>query len=300
MGMPCAAGVKRRLDPAPAVWHNGATFPLEETRFMRTKLFALTSFALSACSGGADQAQPMAPATATAAAPTAEATPSAPVAPKVEENAYVTGATGVRREPNEEKEIPDPKAKGKKKTRSNAFMTLYRGEEVTITGIEGEWAKVRTSDEQEGWLKMSLLVRAADVTLGTVFTETKRFRRPDLLALNTDQSVEAGTLLYVLRSKDQFSEINLGGSQTTWVLSESLSTDSREVSAAKLYNKIRSMQKANDAGASKLIELAKGQFADSKVLALLDAPAAGAEAAAAAAAPSEQAAGGEAAAPAAQ
>ena len=61
----------------------------------------------------------------------------------------------------------------------------------------------------------------------------------------------------------------ISGTATTWGLSEKLSSNPKEVEAAKLLNKIRSLTKKNDPSAAELVELAKTQFGDSKVISLL-------------------------------
>jgi hypothetical protein len=128
------------------------------------------------------EAAPTTPVAPTAAAPSE--TPPTPAAPAVSEQAYVTVVTGLKREASDAKSIDDPKGKSKKKI-SNWLMTLYRGEEVTILEVQEEYAKVKASDDSEGWVQKTALLPVEGVALATVFEEAKTFSRPDLLALNS-------------------------------------------------------------------------------------------------------------------
>ncbi len=193
--------------------------------------------------------------------------PSEPAA--VSEAAYVTFVTGLRREPVEAQRIDDPTGASKKKI-SNWLMTLYRGEEVTILGVQDTWAKVRASDDSEGWVQKNGLLPVEGAAIATVFEPTKTFNRPDLLALNTSRTLDPAALLFVLKTKDQFSEVNYYGQGTAWVLSEKLNTDAREIAAAKLLAKVRWLKERKDASADEVMKLARAQFSDSKLVGMAD------------------------------
>jgi hypothetical protein len=70
----------------------------------------------------------------------------------------------------------------------------------------------------------------------------------------------------VLKTKDQFTEVNHYGQASTWLLSEKLNTDSREIAAAKLLAKVRWLKSKNDPSADTVMELAKTQFGDSRLV----------------------------------
>lgn len=178
------------------------------------------------------------------------------------DGAFVTQTLLVKREAKDAKELEEP---GKKKRVANWVATLYRGEQVTALGNQGDWAHIRMSDGKEGYVKADSIL-SGSVDLATVFDKAKTFTRPDLLAFNTARQVEPGSLLFVMRAKDQFSEVNMGGSNTVWVLSDVLSKESKEVEAAKLINRARILKDRNEADANSAFDLAKTQFADTKLV----------------------------------
>lgn len=180
------------------------------------------------------------------------------------EQAFVTSVAPVRRVGNDDKQVDDPKKPGKRLP--NYITTLHRGEQVQVISVEGDWAQVRSSDEKEGWVKKDTLLPSEGVTMATTLEEAKTFDRPDLLALNAKRKVAAGSLVYAQRTKDQFSEINLGGTTSAWVLSSALVKDQREVDAAKLLNKARWLTEHKDASAADLMDLAKKEYGDTKVM----------------------------------
>ena len=176
--------------------------------------------------------------------------------------AFVTQVLLVKKEATDAKEVDDPI---KKKKVANWVATLYRGEQVTSLGTQGDWAHIRMSDGKEGFVKADAILTGS-VDLATVFDKVKTFTRPDLLAFNTSRQVEPGSLLFVLRAKDQFSEVNMGGTNSVWILSDVLSKDSKEVEAAKLINRARVLKDRNEAEANGAFELAKTEFADTKLV----------------------------------
>jgi SH3-like domain-containing protein len=222
---------------------------------------------LAACSKDKRDDKPL----ETTAAPDPTSAPGAntlaPVTPRPSqagEQAFVTSVAPVRRANSDDKQVDDPKKPGKKL--SNYITTLHRGEQVQVLTVEGDWAQVRSSDEKEGWVKKDTLLPSEGVVMATTLEETKTFDRPDLLALNAKRKVAAGALVYAQRTKDQFSEINLGGTNSAWVLSSGLVKDQREVDAAKLLNKARWLTEHKDASAADLMDLAKKEYGDTKVM----------------------------------
>lgn len=226
---------------------------------MRRTALAL-AVALAACSkkpasGPAPAAEGAAPAAAAAEAP-------APAS-----GAFVTTGSVLRREPTEAARVPGSSGKGKGKEVSNALTVLQRGERVTVLEARGdEWAKVRTSDDRDGWLRRSALVEG-DVTPATVLVPTDVFDRPDLLAANARRRIDPGTLVLVVRTKAPFSEVNVSSGPDAWVLSERLSSADREVSVAKLTEKARSLVRGGKPDeARQILALARANFAGSPLV----------------------------------
>lgn len=188
--------------------------------------------------------------------------------PELVGEAYVTVTTSMRKTPNNDMKVPDPERPGKKM--SNWVALLDVGEQVTIQARENEeWSKARASDDTEGFLKNRFLIAADEASLATVLEEVKIFNRPDLLALNASRTLEPGTLVFKVSEKDQFSELRIG-SRTEWVLTEKLVLDGQEVEAAKLLAKARRLREKGDDGYEPLLELLKGQFAETKLVAYVE------------------------------
>jgi hypothetical protein len=177
--------------------------------------------------------------------------------------AYITQVTPVRRESSDAKEVEEA---GKKKKQPNWLATLYRGEQVTVLSTRGDWLVVRTSDEKTGWVKLDSVLSGAGLEMATVLDKSKMFSRPDLLALLGTRAIEPGSLLFSLRAKDQFSEVNVSGTSTVWVLTDVLSKDPKEVDAAKLLHKARLLKEKNDPAADGLLDLARTQFASTRLV----------------------------------
>ncbi len=205
-----------------------------------------------------------------------ETTPTpSDVAPKVAEEqnpelAFVASPSPLRREPTDDTKVGDVNDPTKKVT--NFLTTLQRGETVQVFRVEKEWARIKASDESPGWIKKDALVPAEGVSLATVLEPTKTFNRPDLVALIPNRLLEPATLLLITKTKEQFSEVNVKGQQTTWILSESLAIDVDEVGAAKLLSKAKSLQEKKDPGANELLDLAKSKFSNTKLIQKLTAP----------------------------
>jgi SH3-like domain-containing protein len=183
---------------------------------------------------------------------------TSPAAPSTSAFAYVSAATTLRREPSEAARV---RGTGKKDV-PNQLALLLRGEKVTVLEAREDWARVRTSDDAEGWLRRASLLEGEGLSEATVLAQADVFDRPDLLAANARRKVEPGTLLLVVRTKPPFSEVNLSSGPNAWVLSERLATGEREVSVAKLAEKARWLKKAGkEDEAKQILALARQSFA---------------------------------------
>jgi SH3-like domain-containing protein len=109
--------------------------------------------------------------------PAAQAAAPLPVAP--DGRAWVTAAASLRREPSEAPRVAGP---GGKQV-SNYLLVLQRGEPVALVEGRDDWAKVKTSGDQVGWLKRASLLEDG-ATVATVLAAADVFDRPDLLAAN--------------------------------------------------------------------------------------------------------------------
>jgi SH3-like domain-containing protein len=221
----------------------------------RAAAVLVVALALAACSR---KPAPDAPAPGAASAPTAAGAPAA-----ASGGAFVSVASALRRDPTDAAKVPGP---GKKEV-PNALALLQRGERVTILEAREEWAKVRSSDDKDGWLRRTALVEGDGVVAATVLVPTDVFDRPDLLAANARRHLEPGTLLLVVRSKAPFSEVNVSSGPDAWVLSERISTADREVSVAKLTEKARWLVRSGKPDEAKqLLALAREHFAGSPLV----------------------------------
>jgi SH3-like domain-containing protein len=187
--------------------------------------------------------------------------PSAPAAAAAATSAapaHVSAVTVLRREPTDAGHVRG----GGKKERPNQLAVLLRGEKVTVLEAQEDWARVRSSDDSEGWLRRAALLEGEGIVEATVLASADVFDRPDLLAANARRKVEPGTLLLVVKTKPPFSEVNVSSGPNAWVLSERLATGEREVSVAKLAEKARWLRKAGkDDEAKQILALARQQFA---------------------------------------
>jgi SH3-like domain-containing protein len=217
----------------------------------RTAFLALAlAAALAACSKKRDPAAPAAPAQAAQAAP-------GPAA------AFVSAATALRREPTEAARVAGPSGKEV----ANALTVLQRGERVAVVEAREEWAKVRSSDDKDGWLRRAVLLEGDGIAEATVLVAADVFDRPDLLAANARRRIEPGTLLLVVKAKPPFSEVNVSSGPNAWVLTERLSTAEREVSVAKLAEKARWLVRSGKADEAKqMLGLAREHFAGSPLV----------------------------------
>jgi SH3-like domain-containing protein len=198
------------------------------------------------------------PAAGRTESPAPSAAPAAPASAAGVASAYVSAPTVLRREAVEAARV---RGSGKKEV-PNQLALLLRGEKVTVLEAKEDWARVRTSDDSEGWLRRAALLEGDGIAEATVLVPADVFDRPDLLAANARRKVEAGTLLLVVKTKPPFSEVNVSSGPNAWVLSERLATGEREVSVAKLAEKARFLRKAGkEDEAKQILALARQQFA---------------------------------------
>lgn len=226
-------------------------------------VLALAVFALAGCSRSQPPAQPApAPGPSGPAVQAPSPTPRGPTA-------YVNAVAALRREPTDAAKVP---GKAGARDVGNFLATLHRGERVGVLETRDDWARVRTSDDSEGWMKRGSLLEVDGVTEATVLSAAEVFDRPDLLAANPKRKIEPGTLVLVVKARPPFSEVNVAGSQDAWVLTDRLVTSEKEVSVAKLVEKARYLvrnEKTDEA--LQLLALARQRFAGA---ALVDALAA--------------------------
>jgi hypothetical protein len=179
----------------------------------------------------------------------------------------VNAVAVLRREPTDAARIP---GKPGAKEVSNYLATLHRGEKVAVLEAREEWARIRSSDDSEGWMKRSSLLEQEGITEATVLAPADVFDRPDLLAANAKRKVEAGTLVLVVKGRPPFSEVNVSGSQDAWVLTDRLNTSEKEISVAKLIEKERYLVRNNKKDdAMQLLALAREHFEGATLLSTL-------------------------------
>ena len=213
------------------------------------------ALSLAACSKGA---APQAPGGATGPAPGTPA--SAPAAPAT---AFVSATTALRREPSDAAKV----AAAGRKDAVNALAALQDGEQVTLLELREEWAKVRSSDDRDGWIRRSALLEGDGIVAATVLTPADVFDRPDLLAANAKRRIDPGTLLLVVKAKPPFTEVSVSAGPNAWVLSDRLATGEREVSVAKLAEKARWLVRSGKPDEAKqMLALAREHFAGSPLL----------------------------------
>jgi hypothetical protein len=151
----------------------------------------------------------------------------------------VTVASALRREPSEAPRVTPRDGKAVQ----NVLAVLMRGEPVTALEARGDWVRVRTSGDEPGWLKRSALFQAEGASVATVLQPADVFDRPDLLAANPDRRLPAGAMLLVVRRRALFAEVNAGPGPNAWVLADRLSSTEGDVSAAKLCEKARWLER---------------------------------------------------------
>ncbi len=171
--------------------------------------------------------------------------------------AYVSAVTTLRREPSDAARVP---GQGRKDV-PNQLAVLQRGEKVTVLEAREEWAKVRSSDDQEGWLRRAAVLEGDGIAEATVVAPADVFDRPDLLAANARRKIEPGTLLLVVKTRPPFAEVNVSSGPSAWVLAERLATGEKEVSVAKLAEKARWLARNGKPDEAKqILSLARQHF----------------------------------------
>lgn len=178
--------------------------------------------------------------------------------------AFVLLTTVVKREPNEKAKVDE-----KGKLVANWLATLVRGEEVSLLDTtEGDYRRVKTSDEVEGWVKRQSVRAGSEIAPAAVLEDAEVFDRPDPLALNSKKQIIAGSLVFSSRTKEQFGEVNVAGLGTVWVLQAKLTTEEPEVAVARLLSRARELTAGNNTdGANDLLHLAKSTFPSSRLVA---------------------------------
>src|SRR5512137_3069367 len=180
---------------------------------------------------------------------------------------FVVALTTLRREASDQARV---KAEGGKPPASNTLALLQRGERVTLLEGGPEWARVRASDGAEGFVRASAIAPAASVQEATVLTVAWAFDRPDLLAVNAKRKLDPGTLLFVRKTKDLFTEVDAGSGPSTWVLTDRVTTLPADVAAAKLVEKARHLARSDRKDEAKdVLALLRVQSPDSALVPVL-------------------------------
>jgi SH3-like domain-containing protein len=184
---------------------------------------------------------------------------------------YVTALTTLRSDPSEpQRASAKGKAPASKVPPSTAIALLHRGERVTWLETRDDWSRVRASDGAVGWMKGALLTPVSEAQEGTVLVVAWIFDRPDLLAANAKKRLDPGTLLFVRKTKDLFTEVDAGGGSNVWLLSDRVTTAPDDVAAAKLVEKARFLQKGDRLDeARQILALLRSRSPDSPLVPVL-------------------------------
>lgn len=180
-------------------------------------------------------------------------------------NAFVAQVVALRRAPHEGRFLEANKKKGQ----PNVMTVLHRGEGLVVLQVQKDWLQVQISDEQTGWVKAQAVVVGTGLRPATTLSRLPCFTRPDLLALAGTQVVEPGTLLFVVRQKEAFSEVDVGGRNNVWVLSDALEEAPAEVQAAKIYQRARPLLARQDEAAQPLVALLRSRFGRTRLVHVL-------------------------------
>ena len=222
-----------------------------------------------ACSGSSTIEEPA----ATDEAPPTDQAEVPATAPHEVQPGYFTAAWALWRAPSDEKRIPNPDGEGEVK---NYLTNVERARGLQQIAVKEDWSKVK-SDEDEGWIKTERIVVGEQVKLATVLDETRIFQKPDAITLIVETKIQPGTVLIVADNDGRFSEVDHPtgkyDSERTWVQTENLVFDETEIEAAKFVRRIMQLREdGKEDAAAEFEDLARGQFAGSKLLALLDRP----------------------------
>lgn len=176
--------------------------------------------------------------------------------------AFVREASALRRISSEARFV---EAKGKKR-QANVITLLQRGEAVEVLEAGTGFLRVKLSDEAVGWVRQSAIRAGQSLATATTLSRLHCFTRPDLLAMDGARNVEPGTLLFVLREKDAFAEVDTGANATIWVLSDALERGSAEIEAAKIYQRASAAAMRDAERAAPLFELLRNRFAATRLV----------------------------------
>lgn len=180
---------------------------------------------------------------------------------------FITDLSTLRREPTEQARV---KLEGAKTPQPNSLAVLQRGERVALLEARGDWARVRASDGVEGWVRATALASADSVQEGTLLVVAWAFDRPDLLAVNAKRKLDPGTLLFIRKTKDLFTEVDAGPGPNVWVLTDRVSIRPGDVEAAKLVEKARFLARSNrPEEAREVLALLRVRSPDSPLVAVL-------------------------------
>ena len=180
---------------------------------------------------------------------------------------FVTVLSTLRREPTEQARV---KAEGSKAAVANALALLHRGERVSLVERRDDWSRVRASDGEEGWLKSAALAPVSEVQEGTVLLVAWAFDRPDLLAANARRKLDPGTILFIRKTKDLFTEVDAGPGPSTWILTDRVTMQPGDVAAAKLVEKARYLIRNDRPGeAREVLALLRSRSPDSPLAGVL-------------------------------
>lgn len=183
--------------------------------------------------------------------------------------AFVREATALRRIGSDARFV---EAKGKKR-QANYLTLLQRGEAIDVLEAESGFLRVKLSDETTGWVRQSAIRVGQNLACATTLSRLHCFTRPDLLAMDAARNVEPGTLLFVLREKDAFAEVDAGTAVTVWVLTDALERSSVEIEAAKIYQRASAVAARDAERAAPLFELLRNRFAATRLVSQLVPPA---------------------------
>lgn len=236
-------------------------------RRARLAALSLAAVALAACGRPAPAPAPAPPDASAGATATSGPPPAPPPIPVAADGrAWVISATTLRREPADAPRVPGPGGKPV----ANALAVLMRGEPVTLLEGRGDWARVRTSGDEPGWVRRSALLEQEGATVATVLTPADVFERPDLLAASPGRRLPPGALLLVVRQKPPFAEVNAGAPATAWVLADRLAAGERDVATAKLCEKARWLKRSGKEGdAKEVLALGRSTFPGAPLLEVL-------------------------------
>jgi SH3-like domain-containing protein len=137
---------------------------------------------------------------------------------------------GIRHQPTDDKLV-----------KNNVFTGVDRGEKVAVLADSGDWAKVKLSDDKEGWIKTSL-IRLGVERMAVMVDEVQVFVRPDPssrgVALDSS-SGKLGSIVWIFKAKDGYYDCEFPGNRKGWVKVGALSEDQAELDAARLLEQAR-------------------------------------------------------------